>query len=78
MVGSEFTTAEGGVHDAVAGIGCGCRQGPAQARLVPFTTGNSLPCRSNTMPNTVIIFRDPGIGSRTGRSTTQHCGGAAA
>jgi hypothetical protein len=26
------------------------------------------------MPNTVIIFRDPGIGSRTGRSTTQHCG----
>ena len=35
MVGSEFTTAEGGVHDAVAGIGCGCRQGPAQARLIP-------------------------------------------
>ena len=55
----------------------GCRGGPDRTRLAPLTTGNSLPCRSNTMPNTVIIFRDLGIGSRTGRSTTQHCGGAA-
>ena len=55
----------------------GCRRGPDGAGW-PSITGNPLPCRSNTMPNTVIIFRDPGIGSRTGRSTRRHCGGAAA
>jgi hypothetical protein len=40
----------------------GCRRGPEWTRPARFITGSFRPCRSNNMPNTVIIFRGPGIG----------------
>ena len=57
--------------DVVAGIGRVAGEGLTE-QAGPVHNRKLSPCRSNTMPNTVIIFRDPGIGSRTGRSTRQH------
>jgi hypothetical protein len=34
--------------------------------------GTTVPCPSNTMPNTAITSQSPGIGSRTGPSMTRH------
>jgi hypothetical protein len=48
-------------HDVVAGIGRVAGEGLTE-QAGPVHNRKLSPCRSNTMPNTVIIFRDPGIG----------------
>ena len=61
--------------DVVARIGCGCRPGLDRCRLEPRKQPETLQCRSNTTPSTVIISQNRAIGSRTGRNMTRHCDG---